>query len=123
MQIRFNSNRESGGAWIIDGKDNCSIGLSAFLMNSKIYNMSSEEKIKLNNNKYKILSKNKDMIIFRTGVDYYNTYNTLSDKDIYYTRTIYKDFLNLKSAVDYLKQNVSGLKPYIGGIFEDVKGT
>ena len=119
VQIRFNSDRESGGAWVIDGKSNCSIGLSAFMRNSKLFNATSEEKAKLSYEDYMELAEDKDIIVFETSVDYYNTYNTLSEDDIYYKRAIYKDFLDLESAVEYLKQNVSGLKEHIGAMFDE----
>lgn len=118
VQIRFNSDRESGGAWVIDGKSNCSIGLSASLRNSKLFNMTSEEKSKLSYDDYMELAEDKDIIVIKTSVDYYNTINKFCENDIHYKRAIYKDFLDMESAVNYLKENVSGLKENIGTMFD-----
>lgn len=119
VEIRFNSDRESGGAWVVDGKSNCSIGLSAALGNSKLFNMTSEEKVKLSYDDYMELAENKDIIVFETMVDYYNTINKLCEADIYYKRDIYKDFLDLESAAEYLKNNVEGLKEHIEAMFDE----
>ena len=89
------------------------------MRNSKLFNATSEEKAKLSYEEYMELAEDKDIIVFETSVDYYNTYNTLSEDDIYYKRAIHKDFLDLESAVEYLKQNVSGLKEHIGAMFDE----
>ena len=111
IQIRFNFDRESGGAWVIDGKDNCSIGLTAALLNSKSFYMSKEEMETLSleelNN---LLDGEKDIIVYKIYVNYHNTINKLKESDICHGSSIWKDFENMDDAVKYLQENVIGLK-------------
>lgn len=110
IQIRFNSNRESGGAWVIDGRENSSIGLSASLRNSKLFHMSCEEILEMSEDEFWALSVETDVIVYETYVDYYNTNNTLDETDIRFGKAICCDFADLNSAINYLQKNVSGLK-------------
>lgn len=111
IQIRFNSNRESGGAWVIDGKDNCSIGLTAALCNSKLFYMSKEEMETLSFEELEqFLNEENDIIVYGIYVNYHNTINKLKESDICHESSIWKDFESMDNAVKYLKENVSGLK-------------
>ena len=111
VQIRFNSNRESGGAWVIDGKDNCSIGLSASLRNSKIFYMTKEEMNALSLEELEnLFNEEKDIIVYEIFVNYHNTINKLKESDICYGGSMWHDFENMDDAVRYLKENISGLK-------------
>ena len=38
VEIRFNHNRESGGAWLVDGQQNASLGMSAHLFTQESLN-------------------------------------------------------------------------------------
>lgn len=112
VQIRFNHNQESGGAWVKDGKNDCSIGLSASLRNSKLYHMSEKEMLALSLGKLELLllKGSKDTVVYETYVDFYNTKNTLKESDIFHDGAICKDFDSLTEAVEYLKNNVFGVK-------------
>lgn len=93
-------------------KNDCSIGLSASLRNSKLYHMSEKEMLALSLGKLELLllKGSKDTVVYETYVDFYNTKNTLKESDIFHDGAICKDFDSLTEAVEYLKNNVFGVK-------------
>lgn len=74
--------------------------------------MSEKEMLTLSLGKLELLllKGSKYMIVYETYVDFYNTQNTLKENDIFHDGGIYKDFDTLTEAVEYLKNNVFGLK-------------
>lgn len=69
VEIRFNNNRESGGAFIKDGDWSASIGVGAGYYSSKIQAMTSEEKISLPDKDLEALMREKDIILFHVVLD------------------------------------------------------
>lgn len=111
VEIRFNHDRESGGAWVVDGKLNCSIGLCAAMGNKTLFYMPHDEKAKMPLDEYVRLAENHDMIIFQSNVDIKNTINSCNESEVYPTSTsVFKDFDTLEAAVNYLRDNVKGLR-------------
>lgn len=110
VEIRFNSDRESGGAWIKDGKENCSIGLSARLSNSILFNMTADERCALDYKQLKQMIDNPDIIVYETGISLKNTNNNVkSDSKDILLGSEFKDFSSLEEAYNYLTNTVSGL--------------
>ena len=71
VTIRFNSNRLSGGAWLIDSKkdgigSNSSIGLGASLVNSRLRAILLEEKMKMSSEEFRRLCRETDSMMFST---------------------------------------------------------
>lgn len=111
VQIRFNHNRESGGAWVIDGNLNCSIGLGVSTRNRELFNMSREKIKKMPLDKYAKLAEVHNMIVYEVSVDINSTINQCDRTEAYPTSTmIFKDFTSLREAVCYLINNVKGLR-------------
>ncbi len=116
VTIRFNSDRMSGGAFLVDSKDNsigsnCSIGLGAKLINSKFKSMTIEEKIRLSHDELRELLEHPDMLCFDTIIDLGKTINSVStnSKDIL-LGSEYRSFNTLEDATEYLFSHVTGLK-------------
>jgi len=108
VEIRFNSNRQSGGAWIKDGNKNCSIGLSARLTNSELFNMNSESKCKLAYQELKHFMDNPDIIIFETAISLKDTINSVENNSPYMLLgSEYRDFYSIEEAYNYLINNVT----------------
>jgi hypothetical protein len=107
VEIRFNSDRESGGAWIKDGKKNCSVGLSARLSNSKFLKMSQEQKCSLSYSELKKLLDSPDVIVYETGVSLIDTKNNIpTDSKYILLDSEFRDFASMQEAFEYLKNMV-----------------
>ena len=110
--IRFNSNRESGGAFVKDGAEDSSIGLCACIFNAKMRKMLRENALDFFNLPWKErvqLENNPDTMEYSVNVDLTMTDNTCSTGK-FVGNYCYNDFTTLDEAVEYLKQNVKGLK-------------
>lgn len=110
--IRFNSDRESGGAFIKDGAEDSSIGLCARIFNAKMRKMLRENALDFFNLPWKErvqLENNPDTMEYSVNVDLTMTDNTCSTGK-FVGSYCYNDFTTLDEAVEYLKQNVKGLK-------------
>lgn len=110
--IRFNSDRESGGAFIKDGAEDSSIGLCARIFNAKMRKMLRENALDFFNLPWKErvqLEDNPDTMEYSVNVDLTMTNNTCSTGK-FVGNYCYNDFTTLDEAVEYLKQNVKGLK-------------
>lgn len=117
VTIRFNSDRRSGGAYLVDSKENsigsnCSIGLGAKLINSKFKSMTTEEIIHLSHNELLELLEHPDMLCFDTVIDLEKTIHSVSrDSKHILSSSEYRDFNTLEDATEYLFSHVTGLKP------------
>lgn len=116
VTIRFNSDRLSGGAWLVDSsKDtigsNSSIGLGAKLVNSKLASMSLDELLDLPHHEHYRLRHDPDTIIFTTAIDTDKTLHCVSSesKRMLFS-TEYCDFKSFEEARDYLFSHAFGLK-------------
>lgn len=110
--VRFNSNRESGGAFIKDGAEDSSIGLTACIFNAKMRKMMRENALDFFNLPWKErvqLEDNPDSMEYSVNVDLTMTDNTCSTGK-FVGNFCYNDFPTLDEAVEFLKQNVKGLK-------------
>lgn len=110
--VRFNSDRESGGAFIKDGAEDSSIGLCARIFNAKMRKMLRENALDFFNLPWKErvqLEDNPDTMEYSVNVDLTMTNNTCSTGK-FVGNYCYNDFTTLDEAVEYLKQNVKGLK-------------
>lgn len=110
--IRFNSDRESGGAFIKDGAEDSSIGLCARIFNAKMRKMLRENALDFFNLPWKErvqLENNPDTMEYSVNVDLTMTDHTCSTGK-FVGNYCYNDFTTLDEAVEYLKQNVKGLK-------------
>jgi len=86
IEIRFNSDRESGGGFVKDNNGDCTIGIGASLMSSKFQAMSLREQIDLSAEDFNNLPK--DIILYhvvldesiaKTKIDIYEFFNTLPE--------------------------------------------
>ncbi len=116
VTIRFNSDRLSGGAWLVDAVDqplfaNSSIGLGAQLVNRKLFAMSIDQKFALPHHEFEDLRRNPDMLQFTTAIDLEKTHHTVSpdSKHILQNRE-YRIFPTLNEAVAYLFAHVASLR-------------
>ena len=109
ITIRYNSDGESGGAWIKDNEWSCKIGLTARLAKSKLLAMTSEEKI--NTPIEIILNFPNDVIVIETLVDE----SLLQDKSLvgYHSNT--KRHNTLQEGIDWIISIVDpdALKEYL----------
>lgn len=116
VTIRFNSDRLSGGAWLVDSvKDtigsNSSIGLGAKLVNSKLASMSLDDLLDLPHHEHYRLRHEPDTIIFTTAIDTDKTVHSVSpDSKRMLFSTEYCDFKSFEEARDYLFSHAFGLK-------------
>ena len=67
ITIRYNSDRESGGAWIKDNSSSAIIGLNARMAKSQFNNMTTEQKINITTEEYNNLPF--DMIVIDTVIE------------------------------------------------------
>jgi len=90
IEIRFNSDRESGGAFIKDDDGSCTIGIGASLMSSEFQAMSWEEQLNFPMENYNKLPK--DIIIYhivlgdniaKPGYDKYKDFETAEDAFVF----------------------------------------
>lgn len=111
IEIRFNSDRRGGGAWVKDGKQNCSVGLSARLSNTKYLTMTEEEKERLTIEDVINFLDNPDTVVINTAISLKDTENTVdkNSNDIVLDYE-YKDFDTLNEAFNYLIGNVMSIK-------------
>lgn len=111
IEIRFNSDRYSGGAWVKDDKQNCSVGLGARLSNIKYLTMAEEEKERLAIKDIKNFLNNPDTIVINTAISLNDTENTVNKNSNYIVFDYeYKDFNTLDEAFSYLIENVISIK-------------
>ena len=117
VTIRFNSNRMSGGAWVVDSKvdsigSNSSIGLGAGLFNSELQAMPQIEKLNLSQCEFDKLFRSPDSLNFNTYIDLRKTEHQVPEDSKYIDmfRTYeYRTFSTLEEASSYLFTHVIGL--------------
>ena len=116
VTIRFNSDRMSGGAWLVDSEEdrvgsNCSIGLGARLYNSRIKEMTSEEVLKLSRDELLDLVDHPDSLCFETAINLKTTDHTVAaDSKHILVDSEFRDFNTLEEATEYLFSHVKGLR-------------
>ena len=116
VTIRYNSNRMSGGAWLIDSEVDCigsnsSIGLGAKLVNSRLRAMSRDDKMMLSAEEFRRLCRETDTIIFTTHIDLKKAEHCVPlDSKHILLDSEYRDFTSLDEAINYLKTHAFGLK-------------
>lgn len=116
VTIRYNSDRMSGGAWLIDSEEdnigsNSSIGLGARLVSSRLRAMSLEDKMRLSAEEYRRLCREADTIIFSTHIDLKKSEHCVPlDSKHILLDSEYRDFTALDEAITYLKAHAFGLK-------------
>lgn len=98
IEIRYNSNRKSGGAFVKDTHFSDQIGLGAGLHSSKFNAMTTEEKIKLSDAEIENLPR--DMILYHAVLADNLAINP-NRKDIY------KYFKTLKGAYNWLRKHMN----------------
>lgn len=114
--IRFNSDRMSGGAWLVDSTEdtlgsNCNIGLCAKLYNSQIKSMDPMEFLSLPFGERDRLVNTPDSLGFETAINLKNTEHSISpDSPHIVLDSEYRDFNTLEDAVEYLFAHVKGIK-------------
>ena len=99
IEIRFNSNRESGGGFIKDNDSSCKIGIGASLMRSKFRAMSLKEQIALTAEEFENLPK--DIILYHVVLE-----DSIAKTKI----NIYDDFNTIPEAMKFLNDNIDELK-------------
>ena len=115
VTIRFNSNRLSGGAWLIDSKkdgigSNSSIGLGASLVNSRLRAILLEEKMKMSSEEFRRLCRETDSMMFSTHIDLKKAEHCVpADSKYILLDSEHRDF-TLDEAICYLKTHAFGLK-------------
>ena len=116
VTIRFNSNRLSGGAWLIDSKkdgigSNSSIGLGASLVNSRLCAILLEEKMKMSSEEFRRLCRETDSMVFSTHIDLKKAEHCVpADSKYILLDSEHRDFTSLDEAICYLKTHAFGLK-------------
>lgn len=116
VTIRYNSDRMSGGAWLIDSEkdsigSNSSIGLGARLVNSRLRAMLLEDKIRLSTEEFRRLCREADTIVFSTHIDLKKAEHCVPlDSKHILLGSEYRDFTSLDEAISYLKTHAFGLK-------------
>lgn len=116
VTIRFNSNRRSGGAWLVDSQEdhigcNDSIGLSASLYNSKLKGLDGIGILQFSGAEIKELLRHPDGIQFGTAINIKKTVNSVDVGSSYMLLdTEHRTFQTLDEAVSYLFAHVSGLR-------------
>jgi hypothetical protein len=99
IEIRFNSNRESGGGFVKDNNGDCTIGIGASLMSSKFQAMSLREQIDLSAEEFNNLPN--DIIL----------YHVVLDESIAKTKIDVYDFFNtIQEAFQFLNYNIEPMK-------------
>ena len=116
IEIRYNSDRESGGAFVKDDEYSFKIGIGASLVSSEFRAMSREEKLNFPMKNYHKLPK--DMI----------TYHIVLDKSIAKPGIVYPhDFKTAAKAFEFLKNSIDPLplekylKKLPGNIIEGIE--
>lgn len=116
VTIRYNSDRLSGGAWLVDAPldafgGNSSIGLGASLINRRLRDMSQEEIMNLSLSQLRQMRYEADSILFSTCIALKKTEHSVPpDSKYILLDSEYRDFDTLDEAVAYLVSHVSGLK-------------
>lgn len=116
VTIRYNSDRLSGGAWLVDAPlddfgANSSIGLGASLVNRKLRDMPQEEIMNLSFSQLRQMCYEADSIRFSTCIALKKTEHSVPpDSKYILLDSEYRDFDTLEEAVAYLVGHVSGLK-------------
>ena len=98
IEIRFNHDRESGGAFIKDNAFSCKIGIGVRLASSKYLAMSRQEKDNLSALDIRKLPN--DVMFYHVVIDK-NLIKEFNEKDRY------KDFNSLDDAYDWLSENMN----------------
>lgn len=116
ITIRYNSNRLSGGAWLIDSPEdsigsNCSIGLGASLFNSKLCAMTLEARLNLPLEQFRKMTYEPDSVHYTTCINLEKTENNVPPDSRYILLgTEYREFDTLEEAKAYLISHVFRLK-------------
>lgn len=116
VTIRYNSDRLSGGAWLVDAPldafdGNSSIGLGASLINRRLRDMSQEEITDLSLSQLRQMRYEADSILFSTCIALKKTEHSVPlDSKYILLDSEYRDFDTLDEAIAYLVGHVSGLK-------------
>ena len=116
VTIRVNSNRLSGGAWLIDSKkagigSNSSIGLGASLVNSRLRAILLEEKMKMSSEEFRRLCRETDSMMFSTHIDLKKAEHCVpADSKYILLDSEHRDFTSLAEPLSYLKTHAFGLK-------------
>lgn len=99
VEIRFNSNRESGGAFLKDNEFSSKIGIGAGLESSKFHSLTKEEQRKLSGEDFEKLININDIILFHVVLDE----ELMKDKS---KCNLYEYFNSLEQAFDWLSENM-----------------
>lgn len=116
VTIRYNSDRLSGGAWLVDAPvdtlvTNSSIGLGVSLVNRKLRDMLLEDTMKLSLSQLQQIRHEADEICFSTCIDLKKTNHSVPPESKHILLdSEYRDFDTLDEAIAYLISHVSGLK-------------
>ena len=111
ITIRFNTDRKSGGASVLDGKLTDNVGITAALHNSKLLKMSNEEKMRLTDDKWEAYRRDLDTIVISTclSADFLKApspYVCLNKE--------FRDVDNLEEAIHWLREGTNEkLRDYI----------
>ena len=105
VTIRFNSNRLSGGAWLIDSKKD---GIGS---NSRLRAILLEEKMKMSSEEFRRLCRETDSMVFSTHIDLKKAEHCVpADSKYILLDSEHRDFTSLDEAICYLKTHAFGLK-------------
>lgn len=119
VTIRFNSDRLSGGAWLVDSDGdslfgNDSIGLGAKLVNSKLRDMSVHEVLNMSRSEYYRLTHEPDTVIYDTAINLTKTDHSVPpDSKYIILDSEFQSFNSLEEAAEYLFTHVIGLKEHM----------
>jgi predicted GNAT family acetyltransferase len=107
VEIRFNSDRESGGGFIKDDNFSCKIGVGARLASSEFISLTREEKIAFPMENYDKLPK--DLILYHVVLDESIRKTGVGTDD---------DFNSIEEALEFLKENTDllALQEYLSKI-------
>lgn len=97
VEIRYNSHRKSGGAWIKDNNYSCKIGLCARLAKSKYLTMTTEERI---NTPFSEIDKYPDDIII---IYTFISKEFLNDKQ----EGEYKEHDTIKNGIEWILKSIN----------------
>lgn len=121
IEIRFNSDRESGGAWLKDNKGSTDLGLGANLRNVYPKGMDLESYLKskgldwIKDPSWKIREAEKELpkkIVYDVGAEIklLKTGYKIKTKHWDHGNSTYIDFSTMKAAQNWIKHNVDYLK-------------
>lgn len=111
ITIRFNTNRKSGGAFVVDNETSSKIGITAGLRNSELQKMSREERINLTEEELDKYLEQKDCIVISTCLakDFLKEESPFICLD-----SEFRDVNSLEEAVEWIKTGTnSAMRKYI----------